>query len=104
MISWMYGSGQKEYIPLSEGNLEASMYSDYANTVRLVLKNSIDERTAYRNKAGNESINESINEALKSEEKMVLELISIIFGKCSWLFLLKKRALQRVPKIMLISS
>ena len=55
--------------------MEATTYSDYANTVRLVLKNSIDERTAHRNKAGNESINESINEALKSEEKMVLELI-----------------------------
>ena len=51
--------------------MEALMYSDYANTVRLVLKNSIDERTAHRNKAGNESI----NEALKSDEKMVLELI-----------------------------
>lgn len=58
-----------------EGNLEATTYSDYANTVRLVLKNSIDERTAHRNKAENESINESINEALKSDEKMVLELI-----------------------------
>ena len=45
------------------------MYSDYANTVRLILKNSIDERTAHRNKAENESINESINEALKSDEK-----------------------------------
>ena len=51
------------------------MYSDYANTVRLILKNSIDERTAHRNKAENESINESINEALKSDEKIVLELI-----------------------------
>ena len=50
---------------MSEGNLEAPMYNDYANTVRLVLKNSIDERTAHRNKAENESINESINEALK---------------------------------------
>ena len=60
---------------MSEGNLEAPMYNDYANTVRLVLKNSIDERTAHRNKAENESINESINEALKSDEKMVLELI-----------------------------
>ncbi|MBC8563681.1 winged helix-turn-helix transcriptional regulator [Lachnospiraceae bacterium NSJ-37] len=56
---------------MSEGNLEAPMYNDYANTVRLVLKNSIDERTAHRNKAENESI----NEALKSDEKMVLELI-----------------------------
>lgn len=55
--------------------MEALMYSDYANTVRLILKNSIDERTAHRNKAENESINESINEALKSDEKMVLELI-----------------------------
>ena len=55
--------------------MEATTYSDYANTVRLVLKNSIDERTAHRNKAENESINESINEALKSDEKMVLELI-----------------------------
>lgn len=70
-MSWMYGSGQKKYIPLLEGNLEATTYSDYANTVRLVLKNSIDERTAHRNKAENESI----NEALKSDEKMVLELI-----------------------------
>ena len=74
-MSWMYGSGQKKYILLLEGNLEALMYSDYANTVRLILKNSIDERTAHRNKAENESINESINEALKSDEKIVLELI-----------------------------
>jgi ATP-dependent DNA helicase RecG len=66
---------KKIFIDMSEGNLEAPMYNDYANTVRLVLKNSIDERTAHRNKAENESINESINEALKSDEKMVLELI-----------------------------
>ena len=56
---------KKIFIDMSEGNLEAPMYNDYANTVRLVLKNSIDERTAHRNKAENESINESINEALK---------------------------------------
>ena len=58
--------------------MEATTYSDYANTVRLILKNSFDERTAHRNKDGNESINESINEALKSDEKMILELIGKI--------------------------
>ena len=47
---------KKIFTDMSEGKLEPPVYSDHANTVHLILKNSIDERTAYRNKILNESI------------------------------------------------
>ena len=49
------------------------MDHDSANTVCLILRNSIDDRITYRN----ESKNESKNEMLNIDEMMIFELISM---------------------------
>lgn len=47
-------------------------YIETPNTVKLILKNNIDERTAYRTKELNGGINGGINNNLKDEELLLL--------------------------------
>ena len=50
-----------------------------SNTVKLILRNNIDERLAHRNKASDkasyEAINQVIGEALTEDEKTIIVLI-----------------------------
>lgn len=81
---------KKIYSDMAEAKLPVPEYSDSANSVRLVLENNIDLRTAYRKadskkpapaagEAENEAKSEAKNEAkkndLKADEQNVLELI-----------------------------
>lgn len=70
---------KKIFSDMKEYKLDAPEYSDSANTVRLVLKNNIDARTTYRNKAldkaSDEALNEAINEALNGDEKAVINIL-----------------------------
>ena len=60
--------------------LPAPEYEETPNTVKLILRNNIDERTAHRaDKApfipADEGINEGINEGLSEDEKQLLACI-----------------------------
>ena len=81
---------KKIYSDMAEAKLPAPEYSDSANSVRLVLENNIDLRTAYRkadlkkpapaageaeNEAKSEAKNEAKKNGLKADEQKVLELI-----------------------------
>jgi ATP-dependent DNA helicase RecG len=62
---------KKIFSDMEESKLESPEYSDSANSVRLVLKNNIDIRTAHRNKALDKaSEREALNEALNVEESL----------------------------------
>jgi ATP-dependent DNA helicase RecG len=62
---------KKIFSDMEESKLESPEYSDSANSVRLVLKNNIDIRTAHRNKASDKaSKGEALNEALNGEESL----------------------------------
>ena len=45
---------KKIYSDMAEAGLPEPEYIETPNTVRLVLRNNIDERTAYRNRASGE--------------------------------------------------
>lgn len=45
------------------------------NTVKLILRNKIDERVARRNKASDEALNDAIGEALNDAERIIVEII-----------------------------
>ena len=70
---------KKIFSDMEEYKLDAPEYSDSANTVKLLLKNNIDTRMAYRNialdKASDEAINEAINEALNDDEKAIINVL-----------------------------
>jgi ATP-dependent DNA helicase RecG len=68
---------KKIYSDMAEAGLPAPEYIETPNTVKLILRNNIDERMAYRNKASGEAINEAINDALNEDEKSIVEIIRI---------------------------
>ena len=60
---------KKIYADMAAAGLPATEYEETPNTVRLILRNNIDERTAHRknkasDKASNGGLNEALNEAL----------------------------------------
>ena len=56
---------------MEEAGLPAPEYVETPNTVKLILRNNIDERTAHRNKTSDKASHEALNE----EEKIIIELI-----------------------------
>ena len=65
---------------MEAAGLPAPEYEETPNTVKLILRNNIDERTAHRaDKApfipADEGINEGINEGLSEDEKQLLACI-----------------------------
>lgn len=67
---------RKIYSDMAEAGLPAPEYIETPNTVKLILWNNIDKRTAYRNKASGEAINNVLNPAmseLMSESMSELE-------------------------------
>ena len=66
---------------MADAGLPAPEYIETPNTVKLILRNNIDERTAHRNKtsdkASHGALNEAINDALNGDEKIIVELIKV---------------------------
>ena len=62
-----------------DDRLEIESPGRFPNTVKLILRNNIDTRTAYGNKAsgdaGNEALNDAISEALNDAERIIIEII-----------------------------
>jgi ATP-dependent DNA helicase RecG len=52
---------KKIYSDMADAGLPAPEYIETPNTVKLVLRNNIDERMAHRNKASNEALNEALS-------------------------------------------
>lgn len=71
---------KKIYSDMDEAGLPEPEYIETPNTVRLILRNNIDERTAYRTKALNEALNGALNEALNAalneEEQTIIKIVS----------------------------
>ena len=67
---------KKIYSDMDEAGLPEPEYIETPNTVRLILRNNIDERTAYRTKALNEALNGALNEALNEEEQAIIKIVS----------------------------
>ena len=55
---------KKIYSDMADVGLPAPEYIETSNTVKLILRNNIDERTAHRNKASNEALNNVLNPAM----------------------------------------
>ena len=55
---------KKIYADMAAAGLPAPEYEETPNTVRLILRNNIDERTAHRKKASDKASNGGLNEAL----------------------------------------
>ena len=55
---------KKIYSDMADAGLSAPEFIETPNTVKLILRNNIDERTAHRNKASNEPINNGLNPAM----------------------------------------
>ncbi len=72
---------KKIYSDMADAGLPAPEYIETPNTVKLILRNNIDERTAHRNKtsdkASHGALNEAINDALNGDEKIIVELIKV---------------------------
>ncbi len=64
---------KKIYSDMADADLPAPEYIETPNTVKLILWNNIDERTAYRNKASNEALNEALND----DERIIVEIIRL---------------------------
>ncbi|MDO4294471.1 MAG: winged helix-turn-helix transcriptional regulator [Eubacteriales bacterium] len=90
---------------MAEAGLPTPEYIETPNTVKLVLKNNIDERTAHRNQesgeAKNEAKSEAKNEALNDAERTILEII-VEFPQTSQVEIAKKSGFSRskVQRIM----
>ncbi len=52
---------KKIYSDMADAGLPTPEYIETPNTVKLVLRNNIDERTAHRNKAPSEAVNEALS-------------------------------------------
>lgn len=52
---------KKIYLDMADAGLPAPEFIETPNTVRLILRNNIDERIAYRNNVSNEAINNALN-------------------------------------------
>ena len=74
---------KKIYSDMADAGLPAPEYIETPNTVKLVLRNNIDERMAHRNKASNEVINEALSgfeeiwEELDEIERGILTCLKI---------------------------
>jgi ATP-dependent DNA helicase RecG len=66
---------KKIYADMAEAGLPAPEFIEMPNTVKLILRNNIDERLAYRNKAPNKALNEAISEALNEAERQIINVI-----------------------------
>ncbi len=61
---------KKIYADMASAGLPAPEYVETPNTVKLILRNNIDERTAHRkNKASNGALNDALNGALPMENR-----------------------------------
>lgn len=70
---------KKIYSDMADAGLPAPEFIETPNTVKLILRNNIDERTAHRNKASNKTTNNGLNPAMseivsKSMSKSMSEL------------------------------
>lgn len=74
---------KKIYSDMADAGLPAPEYIETPNTVKLVLRNNIDERMAHRNKASNEAVNEALSgfeeiwEELDEIERGILTCLKI---------------------------
>lgn len=70
---------KKIYSDMADAGLPAPEYIETPNTVRLILRNNIDERTAHRNRASgdavSEAVNEAVNEAVTADEQKIIDEI-----------------------------
>ena len=62
---------KKIYSDMAEAGLPAPEYIETPNTVKLILRNNIDTRTVYGNKASGDAGNEALNDA----ERIIIEII-----------------------------
>lgn len=62
---------------MKEAGLPAPEYIEDPNTVRLILRNNIDERMPHRNKASGEAKNEALNDALSKDKKVIIAMIHV---------------------------
>lgn len=71
---------KKIYSDMDDAGLPAPEYIETPNTVKLILRNNIDERTAYRNKASDPKApkHQSIDGNGALENEIVLKLIEIL--------------------------
>ena len=68
---------KKIYADMAAAGLPAPEYVETPNTVKLILRNNIDKRTAHRNKDSDKASHEALNEALNEDEKIIIKLIKI---------------------------
>lgn len=70
---------KKIYSDMVDAGLPEPEYIETPNTVKLILRNNIDERTAHRNKALNNvssgALNEALSDALNESEQVIVEII-----------------------------
>ena len=64
---------RKIYSDMAEAGLPAPEFVETPSTVKLILRNNIDERLAYRNKALNEAVSEALNEAERQIVSIIME-------------------------------
>jgi len=67
---------KKIYSDMSDAGLSEPEYIETPNTVKLILRNNIDERTAHRNKTSDKASSEALYEALNADEKIIVKLIT----------------------------
>ena len=58
-----------------DDRLEIESPGRFPNTVKLILRNNIDTRTVYGNKASGDAGNEALNDALNDAERIIIEII-----------------------------
>ena len=65
---------KKIFADMAAAGLPAPEYEETPNTVRLILRNNIDERTVHRkNKASDKASNGGLNEALEEELEGIID-------------------------------
>ncbi len=72
---------KKIYSDMTKAGLPAPEFVETPNTVKLILRNNIDERTSYRNRNSGEALNEAfdgignIGEQLNDAERQILKIL-----------------------------
>ena len=60
---------------MEDAGLQAPEYVETPNTVKLILRNNIDERTAHRNRVSDDAVSEAVNEAVTADEQKIIDEI-----------------------------
>lgn len=66
---------RKIYSDMADAGLPEPEYIETPNTVRLILRNNIDERMAHRNVRPDEALNEALSDALSEIEIAIMQII-----------------------------